>query len=261
MKTHKRSFILVHILLIMLLLSPSLFSQSISGRLTTSLYSWEQQVFDSSSANHFRAYQLVQFNAVDVGVKGLGFHTYLNVSNDFANQAVDDPRFWIYNMYLDYRNVVNGLDVGLGRQKIERIVISPGPGAPPSAGISCQVIKEFYRRIPILGVCLGHQCIGYVFGAKIIKAPTIMHGKTSQVYHNRQGVFKDIESPFVATRYHSLIIDKNTLPSNLEVNAHTEDGIIMGVKERENPLFGVQFHPESILTGQGKQILKNFLEL
>lgn len=149
----------------------------------------------------------------------------------------------------------------LNALKIERIVISPGPGAPPSAGISCQVIKEFYRRIPILGVCLGHQCIGYVFGAKIIKAPTIMHGKTSQVYHNRQGVFKDIESPFVATRYHSLIIDKNTLPSNLEVNAHTEDGIIMGVKERENPLFGVQFHPESILTGQGKQILKNFLEL
>lgn len=118
MKTHKKRIIFIFVLIAMLIFNARLFAQSISGRLTTSVYSWEQQVFEEPSANHFRAYQLVQFNATDLGVKGLGFHTYLNVSHDFGKKAADDPRFWIYNMYLDYRNVVNGLDVGVGRQRI-----------------------------------------------------------------------------------------------------------------------------------------------
>ncbi|MBN2483581.1 MAG: aminodeoxychorismate/anthranilate synthase component II [Candidatus Omnitrophica bacterium] len=142
-----------------------------------------------------------------------------------------------------------------------RIVISPGPGNPQSAGVSCEVIKQFYRDIPILGVCLGHQCIGSVFGARIVKAPSIMHGKTSLIYHNGHTIFKGLPSPFEATRYHSLIVDNHSLSANLEVNAHTEDGIIMGIREKVYPLYGVQFHPESILTGEGKKLLKNFLRL
>jgi anthranilate synthase component 2 len=147
------------------------------------------------------------------------------------------------------------------RMKVSKIVISPGPGTPAGAGISCDVITQFYKSIPILGVCLGHQCIGYVFGAKIIRAKKIMHGKTSLIYHNGKDIFKGVANPFSATRYHSLVIDKKTLPPNLLVNAYTKNGIIMGVRERKTPLFGVQFHPESILTESGKLILKNFLEL
>lgn len=144
----------------------------------------------------------------------------------------------------------------------EKIVISPGPGRPQTQGKnSCKIIYKFYKSIPILGVCLGHQCIGYVFGAKIVKAPRLMHGKTSMIYHNKRYVFKGLVNPFVATRYHSLIIDKKTLPGNLLVNAKTKDGIIMGIKEKVYPLFGVQFHPESILTEEGKKLLNNFLEL
>ena len=145
--------------------------------------------------------------------------------------------------------------------KPEKIVISPGPGKPSSSGISCKVIERFYKEIPILGVCLGHQCIGYVFGAKITKAPQIMHGKASLIYHDGKGIFKDVKNPFLATRYHSLIIDKKTLPSNFVISASTKDGIIMGIKEKKYPLFGVQFHPESILTEEGKKILENFLKL
>ncbi|MCM8787056.1 MAG: aminodeoxychorismate/anthranilate synthase component II [Candidatus Omnitrophica bacterium] len=145
--------------------------------------------------------------------------------------------------------------------KFKKAVISPGPGRPENSGISCEFIKEFYEKIPILGVCLGHQCIGYVFGAKIVRAKQIMHGKTSFIYHNKEGIFKGINNPFVATRYHSLIIDKETLPKNLIVTAYTKDGTIMAVEEKTYPLYGVQFHPESILTTEGKKILNNFLKL
>jgi len=145
--------------------------------------------------------------------------------------------------------------------KPRRIVISPGPGRPEDAGISCTVIEEFQRKLPILGVCLGHQCIGHVSGAQIIKAPSIMHGKTSLIYHKGKGIFHKVKNPFVATRYHSLIVDRATLSSNLLVNAWTKDGIIMGIRDKTSMLWGVQFHPESILTDEGKKILKNFIRL
>ena len=149
----------------------------------------------------------------------------------------------------------------LNKLKIEKIVISPGPGRPQDAGISCAVINEFYKKMPILGVCLGHQCAGYNFGGKIVKAGKIMHGKTSLVYHNSKDIFKGISNPFVATRYHSLIIDKESLPKNLAIIAYTKDGIIMGIKIKGFPLYGVQFHPESILTVEGKKVLANFLKM
>lgn len=143
--------------------------------------------------------------------------------------------------------------------KFNRIVISPGPGRPNNAGISCALIDKFYKKMPILGVCLGHQCIGQIFGGQIVKADKIMHGKVSSIYHERRDIFKGVKNPFSATRYHSLIIEKKSLSKNLIITAHTKDGIIMGIKERNFPLFGVQFHPESILTGEGKKILNNFL--
>ncbi|MDP2924223.1 MAG: aminodeoxychorismate/anthranilate synthase component II [Candidatus Omnitrophota bacterium] len=149
----------------------------------------------------------------------------------------------------------------LKKLKIDKIVISPGPGRPKDSGISCFVIAEFYKKIPILGVCLGHQCIGYCFGGRIIKASEIMHGKTSLIYHSNKGIFKGVKNPFIATRYHSLIIEKKTLPSNLAITAYTKNGIIMAVRDKKYPLFGVQFHPESILTQEGKKILNNFLKL
>ncbi|MBD3245801.1 MAG: anthranilate/aminodeoxychorismate synthase component II [Candidatus Omnitrophica bacterium] len=147
------------------------------------------------------------------------------------------------------------------KKRIDKIVISPGPGRPESAGISCALIKEMYSHIPILGVCLGHQCIGQVFGGEIVKSGKIMHGKTSQVFHHGRGLFHGIPSPFTATRYHSLVISRNNFPVNLTVTARTKDDTIMGVKEKTNPLFGVQFHPESILTGEGKTLLNNFLKI
>ncbi|MEG3975963.1 aminodeoxychorismate/anthranilate synthase component II [Microcoleus sp. herbarium8] len=140
------------------------------------------------------------------------------------------------------------------------VVISPGPGRPEDAGISLELIKELGPTMPILGVCLGHQSIGQVFGGKIVSAPVLMHGKTSQVEHAGVGVFVGVESPMVATRYHSLIIEKQSCPEVLEVTAWVEDGTIMGVRHREYPhIEGVQFHPESILTTSGKQLLRNFL--
>ena len=149
----------------------------------------------------------------------------------------------------------------LKKLKFEKIVISPGPGKPTDAGISCDLIKEFYKKVSILGVCLGHQCIGHCFGAKIIKASLIMHGKTSFINHNKKDIFKGIKNPFVATRYHSLLIDKKSLPKDFIITAYTKDGIIMGIKKKDFPLFGVQFHPESILTKEGKKILRNFLKI
>lgn len=141
------------------------------------------------------------------------------------------------------------------------VVISPGPGRPEDAGISLELIKELGPTLPILGVCLGHQSIGQVFGGKIVSAPVLMHGKTSQVEHAGVGVFQGVESPMIATRYHSLVIEKQSCPEVLEITAWVEDGTIMGVRHREYPhIEGVQFHPESILTTAGKQLLRNFLE-
>jgi anthranilate synthase component II len=141
------------------------------------------------------------------------------------------------------------------------VVISPGPGRPEDAGISLKLIEELGPTLPILGVCLGHQSIGQVFGGKIVSAPVLMHGKTSQVEHAGVGVFVGVESPMLATRYHSLVIEKESCPEVLEITAWVEDGTIMGVRHREYPhIEGVQFHPESILTASGKQLLRNFLE-
>jgi len=142
-----------------------------------------------------------------------------------------------------------------------KIVISPGPGRPEDAGISCEVIRQLSGKIPILGVCLGHQAIGYVFGAKIVGAKKLMHGKTSKIYHNKKDIFKGIANPFLATRYHSLLVDKKSLPDCLEITAFTAEDEIMGLKHKVYPVWGVQFHPESILTKSGKQILDNFIKL
>jgi anthranilate synthase/aminodeoxychorismate synthase-like glutamine amidotransferase len=142
----------------------------------------------------------------------------------------------------------------------EKIVISPGPGRPKDAGISKGLISYFYKKIPILGVCLGHQCIGEVFGAEIINSGVVYHGKTSMIYHDRKTIFKNIESPFEAARYHSLIIKKDTLPSCFEISALTGDNVIMGIRHKIYHLEGVQFHPESFLTPLGLGLLKNFIE-
>jgi anthranilate synthase component II len=143
----------------------------------------------------------------------------------------------------------------------DRIVISPGPCTPKEAGVSIDVIKYFTGKIPILGVCLGHQAIGDAFGGDVIRAPYLMHGKTSMIYHDNQTIFSGLPNPFEATRYHSLIIKRETLPSVLEISAWTDDGLIMGVRHKQFKLEGVQFHPESILTNVGKDLLRNFLKL
>jgi len=142
-----------------------------------------------------------------------------------------------------------------------KIVISPGPGRPDDAGISKQLVKNFYMKIPILGVCLGHQCIGEVFGGEIINSGIVYHGKTSMILHDGKTVFESVKNPFQAARYHSLIIRKNTLSDEFEVSAWTEDGIIMGIRHRKYRLEGVQFHPESFLTVEGLKILSNFVKL
>ena len=143
----------------------------------------------------------------------------------------------------------------------EKIVISPGPCTPLEAGISNEVILTFAGKVPLLGVCLGHQCIGHVFGGDIVRAPRLMHGKTSMIHHNGETIYKGLENPFEATRYHSLIIKKETMPACLELNAWTDQDEIMGVQHKEYPLWGVQFHPESILTCEGKKLLANFLAI
>lgn len=145
--------------------------------------------------------------------------------------------------------------------KPDGIVISPGPGRPDDAGISLEIIQELGPTLPILGVCLGHQAIGQIFGGRVIAAPVLMHGKTSQIYHTEKGVFQGLDKPFNATRYHSLIVERDTLPDRLEVTAWLEDGMIMGLRHRDYPhIQGVQFHPESILTVQGKALLRNFVK-
>ncbi len=145
------------------------------------------------------------------------------------------------------------------RMKPDYIVISPGPKTPKEAGITCDIIEYFANKIPILGVCLGHQAIAEVFGGKIIRADKVVHGKVSLIYHNGKTIFKKIANPFYATRYHSLIIERESIPDCLEVSAWTIDGIIMGIRHKTYRIEGVQFHPESILTKTGKKILKNFL--
>jgi anthranilate synthase/aminodeoxychorismate synthase-like glutamine amidotransferase len=147
----------------------------------------------------------------------------------------------------------------------KRILISPGPCTPSEAGISVELIRNFAGKVPILGVCLGHQAIGEAFGGKVVRAKNLMHGKTSEIQHDGRGVFRDLPSPFTATRYHSLIVSNDRLPQELEITAHARDAgdenVIMGLRHRRYPVEGVQFHPESVLTQHGKQLLKNFLAL
>lgn len=147
------------------------------------------------------------------------------------------------------------------RIKPEKIVISPGPCTPKEAGVSVELIKSLHQEIPILGVCLGHQAIGEAFGGKVVKAPSIVHGKTSAIHHAGEGIFHRLPMPFTATRYHSLVVEKATLPPELHITAWTTDGVIMGVQHRTSKTYGVQFHPESIATRHGKELLKNFLSL
>ena len=146
------------------------------------------------------------------------------------------------------------------KYKPDIIFISPGPCSPKEAGISVNLVKKLAGKIPIFGVCLGHQSIGYAFGSEIIKAKKLLHGKTSKIYHNGKGIYKSLPNPFDATRYHSLIINKKTLPKDFEITSQTKDGIIMGILNKKLNIEGVQFHPESILTKQGKKLIKNILE-
>jgi anthranilate synthase/aminodeoxychorismate synthase-like glutamine amidotransferase len=157
-----------------------------------------------------------------------------------------------------FRNDKVTLDA-VRKLKPSRIVVSPGPGGPQDAGISCDVIREFGGKVPLLGVCLGHQCIGYVYGGRIIGARRLMHGKTSLIYHNGKEIFKGLPNPFEATRYHSLLVEKKSLPDCLQITAWTKENEIMGLRHKKYPVWGVQFHPESILTRAGKELLGNFL--
>jgi len=143
----------------------------------------------------------------------------------------------------------------------EKVLVSPGPCTPKEAGISCDIVREFGPRLPVFGVCLGHQSIGEVYGGKVVRADRLMHGKTSPMIHEGKSVFKGLPSPFDATRYHSLIVERETLPDCLEITAWTDEGEIMGFQHKEHPVHGVQFHPESILTVEGKKLLQNFLDL
>jgi len=156
------------------------------------------------------------------------------------------------------RNDEISVDAVLGTPP-DRIVISPGPGTPDQAGITLELIRRSAGRIPLLGVCLGHQALGQVFGGKVVRAAKLMHGKTSEIHHDGRTIFAGLTSPFTATRYHSLVVSRESVPECLEVSAWTEDGVVMGLRHREQPLEGVQFHPESILTTAGKQLLANFL--
>jgi len=149
----------------------------------------------------------------------------------------------------------------VAEMKPERIVISPGPGSPKDAGISMELIRRMGSKVPLLGVCLGHQCIGEVYGGKVVRAGRLMHGKTSPIRHDTRGVFQGLPNPFEATRYHSLIVEKSSVPNCLEISADTAEREIMGLRHREYPVHGVQFHPESILSKEGKDLLANFLKI
>jgi len=149
---------------------------------------------------------------------------------------------------------------GIAARRPEALVISPGPRTPDDAGITLDAVRAFSGRLPVLGVCLGHQAIGQAFGGRVVRAPSLMHGKTSRIRHDGRTIFAGLENPFEATRYHSLVVDPKNVPADLEVSASTEDGVIMGLRHRRHPTEGVQFHPESVLTRDGKALLKNFLE-
>jgi len=157
-----------------------------------------------------------------------------------------------------HRNDAINID-GIRHANPDALVISPGPGRPEDAGISLQVVNELAGELPILGVCLGHQCIGQAYGGRVVPAPTLMHGKTSAVSHSGTGVFAGLPNPFEATRYHSLVVERESLPDSLEITAETADGVVMGLRHRELAVEGVQFHPESILTPAGPGLLANFL--
>ena len=188
--------------------------------------------------------------------------------------VIDNIDSFVYNL-VQYVGILGGNPVVLQnnsrmedvrcvieREGISHIIISPGPKRPEDAGISNNIIKEFGQKIPLLGVCLGHQCIGHVFGGRIRGANVLMHGKTSRIEHNEEGILKGIPNPLIATRYHSLVVDEESLPDCLEVTAKSmDDGEIMALKHREFPIYGLQFHPESILTDDGMKIMKNFLEV
>lgn len=145
--------------------------------------------------------------------------------------------------------------------KPDKLLVSPGPCSPNEAGVSCEVIRRYGTRMPVFGVCLGHQCIGQVYGGRVVRADRLMHGKTSQIFHRGEGIFAGMPKPFEATRYHSLIVERATLPEVLNVTAETDQGEIMGLQHRDLPVYGVQFHPESILTQDGKRMLRTFMEL
>ncbi len=183
--------------------------------------------------------------------------------------VVDNYDSFTFNLvqYLGEENVEIQVrrndDITLGqleRLAPERILISPGPCTPREAGISNEIIQTFGHKVPTLGVCLGHQCIAHSFGAEVVVNEEIMHGKTSPISHNSKGLFEGIPSPFTATRYHSLVVKRDTVPECLEITAETEAGEIMGIRHKEHPIWGVQFHPESILTDHGRLLLQNFLK-
>jgi anthranilate synthase/aminodeoxychorismate synthase-like glutamine amidotransferase len=157
------------------------------------------------------------------------------------------------------RNDALGVADVLGRG-FDRVVISPGPGTPDDAGISLELVRACAGRVPLLGVCLGHQALGQAFGARVVRAPRLMHGKTSEVRHDGRGLFQGLPSPFTATRYHSLVVERDSVPDELEVSAWTDDGLVMGLRHRRHRLDGVQFHPESLFTSAGKDLLRRFLE-
>ena len=182
--------------------------------------------------------------------------------------VIDNYDSFVYNLVQElgelgadpvvFRN--DAIDVaGIRAAAPDAVLISPGPGRPEDAGVSLAVIAELAGELPILGVCLGHQAIGQAYGGDVVSAPTLMHGKTSAIHHQGEGVFAGLPDPFVATRYHSLVVEPSTLPDVLEVTARTVDGVIMGLRHRELPIEGVQFHPESILTPSGPSLLANFL--
>jgi anthranilate synthase component II len=183
---------------------------------------------------------------------------------------IDNYDSFTYNLYQYLCELGASLEVrrndslsvdDVERMAPEAIVISPGPGRPEDGGISITTIQRMGQGTPLLGVCLGHQCIASAFGGDVVRAPELRHGKTSMIYHDGSGIFAGLENPFEAVRYHSLIADAGTLPGALEVTARTDDGLIMGVKHRSFPIHGVQFHPESVLTHAGKQLLENFLTI
>ena len=182
---------------------------------------------------------------------------------------IDNYDSFTYNLYHYVSSFNKNVDVkrndkvnskSIIKNKYKKIIISPGPGNPNQAGNCLKIVKDFYNKIPILGVCLGHQIIGQVFGSKIIQAKKLMHGKTSKIKSNKIGILKNLPNTFEATRYHSLVIDKKTLSKELEITAETGDGIIMGVQHKKFNIHGVQFHPESIKTKLGMKILKNFIK-